>query len=320
MAAQLGILLLALLSIGRRVVFAVCVLAVMLSQGGWYSIDLSLGSEKRTRSYFGIYAVSDEADLRYLTHGTTLHGMQSLKPELRLQPTSYYAPRSGVGLVMRAAGTLYGPKASIGVVGLGTGTLACYAVPGQDWRFFEIDPAMVRIARTQFSYLPECAPTAKIVLGDARLSLERQPPAQLDILALDAFSSDAVPTHLLTHEAFAAYAKALQPSGILLVHISNRFVDLEPVVAEAAARGGWDAMFLSYQPTTEEYARHASVSDWIALTRDPRMIDDMLAATQREGFWRDLEPRPGFAGWSDDRASILPILKPLPTDLFDFGD
>ncbi|WP_204306841.1 fused MFS/spermidine synthase, partial [Klebsiella aerogenes] len=127
---------------------------------------------------------------------------------------------------------LYGPAARVGVVGLGTGTLACYARPGQSWRFFEIDPAIVHLARDsgKFTFLKQCAPQTRISIGDARVRLTETQSASLDLLALDAFSSDTVPMHLLTRQAFVTYGRVLAPNGLLLVHISNRFMALAPVV------------------------------------------------------------------------------------------
>jgi SAM-dependent methyltransferase len=314
LAATIVIGLLAVFSIGRPLVYTLCLAALMLGYGGWWKVERTLEGGTRTRSYFGIYeiTVDHEKSATVLTHGTTMHGMQNQQPALRLEPTTYYAPGSGVGVVMRAGLTLYGPHGRIGVVGLGTGTLACYAVPGQQWSFFEIDPKMVQIATRsgRFTFVPRCAPRARIVLGDARLSLARQPAGKLDILALDAFSSDAVPMHLLTREAFAIYARALQPEGLLLVHISNRYIDLAPVVAAAAKAGGWTALQLDYQPSEAEAERLATASTWIAMSRDAAAIDRMVAAAPPGTFWFEVVPRRGFAGWSDDYATILPLLKP----------
>jgi SAM-dependent methyltransferase len=265
----------------------------------------------RTRSYFGIYTVSDRADplSRLLTHGTTLHGVQNLDPSEALEPTSYYARRSGVGHALASAPVLYGPNARIGVVGLGSGTLSCYFMPGEDWRIFEIDPAMVRIAKTRFTFLPACAPAAKIVLGDARLSLSRMPPRSLDILAVDAFSSDAIPMHLLTREALAVDARVLSPQGLLLVHISNRYLDLEPVLAAAQA-DGWTGAIFSYEPDLGEPVHNLSASIWVAMARDPQALERLKEASGADSYlWRPLKRRPGFAGWTDDHASILPLLE-----------
>ncbi|MFC7497929.1 spermidine synthase [Enterovirga sp. GCM10030262] len=311
-AAIAAIGLMALFSLGRRWVFAACLAALMMSHGGWGTLKLSW-HDVRTRSYFGIYTVAStpERDAVSLTHGTTLHGLQNSEPDRRLEPTSYYVRESGVGRAFTLAPRLFGPDARIGVVGLGTGTLACYARPGQDWRFFEIDPAVVSIARDSgyFTFLRECAPDADIILGDARLTLAGQRAGALDLLAVDAFSSDSVPMHLLTREAFGVYGRALQPRGILLVHISNRYLDLEPVVAAAARSGGWTAAMLRYQPGEEAEAGNATASVWVAMSRSSDSLDDMIFANSMVSIWETLEPRPGFAGWTDDYASILPLIE-----------
>jgi spermidine synthase len=222
-------------------------------------------------------------------------------------PTTYYAAGSGVGQAMQAVPALYGPTARIGVVGLGTGTLSCYAKPGQRWRFYEIDPAVVRIARDtgQFTYLSRCLPNPEIRMGDARIALAHDASNSLDLLALDAFSSDSVPMHLMTREAFATYGRVLSQDGLLLVHISNRFIDLEPVIAAAAQEGGWIAVEMKYRPSSLLVDR-ASASDWVALSRNPRAIA-ALRATDLD--WTPLTPRKGFTGWTDDYSTILPLLK-----------
>ena len=194
------------------------------------------------------------------------------------------------------------------MVGLGTGTLSCYARPGQAWRFYEIDPAVVRLARDtgQFTYLHRCLPNPVIRMGDARLSLHREASGDLDLLALDAFSSDSVPMHLMTREAFATYARVLGPRGLLLVHISNRFLDLEPVVAAVAGDGGWHAAQFDYRPSTLNV--EASSSIWVALSRDRAVLTELTA---NEVGWRPLRVRPGMTAWTDDYATTLPLLKGL---------
>ena len=313
-AAPALIGLIAVFSIGRRSAYAACLVALMLSYGGWSTLKLSL-EDVRTRSYFGIYTVSIRpgGSARVLTHGTTVHGVQSLRPGMEIQPTSYYTTMSGVGLALAHAQPLYGPTARIGVIGLGTGTLACYRMPGQSWTFFEIDPAIVRIARDpkRFTFLARCAPDARILLGDARISLAQQPPQSFDMIAVDAFSSDAVPMHLLTREALEVYGRALQPKGMLLMHISNRYLDLEPVLDAGARAGGWHARIRRYSPElTERLIEESHPSVWVALSRDPATLSRMVEVTDPEG-WQALERRPGFAGWTDDYASILPLLKGL---------
>ncbi len=340
MIGSIVVSLLALACLGRRWAFAVSLAALMLSYDGWTtirdsaqgrSLDLGVvrigepGQTVRTRSYFGIYEVYErrgedgEPIARVLMHGTTLHGVQNLLPGLETMPTSYYARRSGVGLALGNAEALYGARPRIGVIGLGTGTLSCYARPSQAWTFFEIDPAMVQIARNRFTFLNQCAPQARVVLGDARLTLGRQPANSIDILAVDAFSSDAVPMHLLTREALQVYGRSVQRSGIVLFHISNRYLDLKPVIADIARHGGWHSALLEYVPSDEEAVMNASISVWIALSRDPETIDRLVSLSGGDAQnWLVLETDPDFSGWSDDHASILPIIN-FPSLPF-FGD
>ncbi|MFZ5794374.1 MAG: spermidine synthase [Sphingomonas sp.] len=307
-AALLVIVVIGLLSMGARWAFVSVLLGVLVAFGGYRAVMISLEPHARTRSYFGVYTVHNAATQRQLAHGTTVHGVQLLgSPARERTPTAYYVAASGVGRAMQVLPILYGAHARVGIVGLGSGTLACYAVAGQDWRFYEIDPAVVRIARDtgQFTFLSRCLPHPGIVLGDARLNLAVAPAASLDLLALDAFSSDAVPMHLMTREAFASYARVLAPRGLLLVHISNRFLDLEPVVAAAAQGGGWYSAQLFYHPRAINRDA-ATMSQWIALSRDPAVIQSLKA---RDSAWGPVKPRAGFAPWTDDYSTILPLLK-----------
>ncbi|MFC3713771.1 spermidine synthase [Sphingoaurantiacus capsulatus] len=303
-----GMGLAAILSIGHRKAFAVHFLALMLGLGGWATIDVSTIPHARERSFFGTYEIrgSNSRRIRELVHGTTLHGVQSTVPAYMREPMTYYVRDSGVGKAM----TLAAPDASIGFVGLGTGTLACYAQPGQSWTAFEIDPAMVRIARDKrlFSYLSRCKPDIKVDVGDARLRLGGY-KAAFDLLAVDAFSSDAIPLHLMTAEAFDAYARSLKPGGLLLVHISNRHLDLEPVVAAIAKKQGWTAVLRDYrsppeQPSGMMYTR----SQWIMLGRDKAAVQRVLDAGP-QADWRPLRERKDVPAWTDDFASALPLLK-----------
>ena len=307
-AALIG---LAILAIGSRIAFAAAVAALMLNTGGWSKLALSVEPDRMTRSFFGIYSIRNSRDdTRLLVHGTTIHGIQRHgTPELERYPTSYYAYKSGVGLALTAAPRLFGDHARIDVVGLGAGTLACYSRPGQSWRFYEIDPAVMRIARNprQFTFLSRCLPNADVVIGDARLTLERSPPGAADVLVVDAFSSDSVPMHLLTREAFRAYRRHLAPGGLLLVHISNRFLDLRPVVA-AQVSDGWTARLRAFVPNAAEDREWQTASTWIALSPSPATIARLEQASG-PGAWTPLAPRPGFSAWTDDHASILPIIK-----------
>ena len=305
------ILVMTLVTVGARAGYVVALAGALLAFGGYRSVLLSMEPNARTRSYFGIYTIRHGPGVTQLAHGTTVHGTQLTGTPDRLRsPTAYYVEGSGVGQAMLAAPVLYGSQARIGVVGLGAGTLACYARPGERWRFYEIDPAVVRIARDsgEFTFLSGCLPHVPIEIGDARLSLANDPASSLDVLALDAFSSDAVPMHLMTREAFATYARVLSPSGVLLVHISNRFLDLEPVVSAAAVAGGWQAAELVYFPPGGHTTERETVSQWLALSRDPSVIHALRA---RDSDWRGVPRFPHFTPWTDDYSSILPLVRAL---------
>ena len=297
-----------LLAIGKRPAYVIALAGALMLFGGYRALMLSIEPGARTRSYFGVYTIRDNRNMRLLSHGTTIHGVEMLDGDRR-RPTTYYGPTSGVGRALQAAPGLYGPGARVGVVGLGTGTLACYARPGQDWRFYEIDPAMVRIARDdgQFHFLKDCLPRVPIVMGDARLRLAEAPPASLDLLVLDAFSSDAVPMHMLTTEAFATFGRVLAPNGLLMAHVSNRFLRLEPVVAAVAAAGGWQALQLD-EGTENAASLEQSGSSWIAVSRDPRTLAALKA---RDGRWARVPVYRDVAPWTDDRAALLPVLRSL---------
>ena len=301
---------------GFRIPFLLAVAGLLTINGGWYSLQQSLDGV-RMRSYFGTYTVnaSESGRVRWLNHGTTMHGMQLLDDPTR--PISYYPDTSGVGIAMLNAPRLYGPKASIGIVGLGTGTLACYRRPGQSWQFFEIDPLVIEIARERkiFSFLETCAPGVPITLGDARLTLATVPVGKFDILALDAFSSDSIPLHLLTKEAFATYRKALKPDGLLLVHISNRYIDLNPVVAAEAKANGWSAALRHDSPTEQLINRGNRASQWIALSRDPAKLAELTGRVDKvksryynSEQWLQLDAPGETNPWTDDYASVLPHL------------
>ena len=310
-AAAMLLIAASLLALGNRFIFAVATAALMLSLGGWGKLALSAAPDRMTRSFFGIYSTREtHDDTRILVHGTTIHGIQRRgSAELERFPTSYYARKSGVGLAMQAAPALFGPSARIDVVGLGAGTLACYSRPGQHWLFYEIDPAIVNIARNprQFTFLSRCLPNAEVAVGDARLTLEHAPAAAADILVVDAFSSDSVPMHLLTRQAFRAYRRHLAPNGLLLVHISNRYLDLKPVIA-SELQYGWTGRARLFVPTERENRESQSGSLWIALSPSSETIARLEQASGQQR-WNALRPRPGFAAWTDDHASILPIIK-----------
>ena len=301
---------------GFRVPFVLAMAGLLTLNGGYYNAQLSMDGA-RMRSYFGTYTVnsSESGRVRWLTHGTTMHGMQLLDEPTR--PVSYYTPESGVGLALAKTPELYGTGASVGIVGLGTGTLACYRTSGQTWQFFEIDPLVIEIARDRkiFSFLEKCAPDAAMTLGDARLTLAQVPKGKFDVLVLDAFSSDAIPLHLLTKEAFQTYGRALKPGGMLLVHISNRYIDLKPVVAAEAKLNGWVAALRHDGPTEQMVSKGARPSVWIALSRDPNKLAQLTGKldTKKSAYydadqWLELPAPDDTRAWTDDYASVLPHL------------
>jgi hypothetical protein len=306
LAATAAVAVLGALLLGHRIAFVAAMLALMLGRGGYETVTASYEGA-RQRSFFGIYVVRDEETrgLRGLTHGTTLHGLQFNDPARELQPTSYYARRSGVGLALANSEEIVGRGARIGVVGLGVGTLSCYRKPGQRFDFFEIDPVVASYSREgRFTFVRKCAPAANMYFGDARLELEKTPPGSYDILVIDAFSSDSIPIHLMTQEAFAIYRRVLTADGLLLVHISNRYIDLKPMIAGLAVSAGMQARL---RQDLEDVGRGASPSIWVALSADPASLA-RLEASGEPGLWTGLPPLPERV-WSDDFASILPYLR-----------
>jgi hypothetical protein len=258
------------------------------------------------RNFFGVLRVTDTGFEHVLLSGTTIHGSQAVDPALRCEPLSYYTRSGPIGQLF-AVFRQGSKQARIGVVGLGTAAVSAYARPGDTWTYFEINPADVRIARTPeyFTYLPDCAPDARVVLGDARLSLERQSDGAFDILIIDAFSSDAIPVHLMTAEAVSLYLRKLNATGLLVLHISNRYLDLAPVVAAIVEVQGLAAAIQDYQPELEETNQLSALpSRWVVVAHHQADLQPLLAT----GRW----PEPvGAAGprWTDDYSNVLRILK-----------
>lgn len=262
------------------------------------------------RSFFGIHRVqtldTPQGRMHRLVHGTTLHGMQWVAPARCDEPLGYYHRPGPVGQVFETLGRT--PRAiSIGVVGLGTGALSAYAQAGQHWTFFEIDPAVVRIASNTewFCYLDQSAVKPRVLLGDARLSLAAD-TVRYDVLVLDAYSSDAVPVHLLTREAVRQYVDRLTPGGVLALHLSNRHFDLERVVARIAHESGLAHRIRVERATTaEEAARGRVSSSWAVLAREERDLGPLLADTR----WRRLRLAHVSPLWTDDYSSLISVLR-----------
>ncbi|HEX6630181.1 MAG TPA: fused MFS/spermidine synthase, partial [Gemmatimonadaceae bacterium] len=261
------------------------------------------------RSFFGVYGVRDVGEgFHVLYNGTTLHGAQNRRPGRTREPLTYYRVRGPLGDLFSVKRLARRPL-RVGVVGLGAGSVACYAQPGDRWTFYEIDPMIERIARDTryFSYLSECTPDARVVLGDARLSLAHADPAtRYDVLVLDAFSSDAIPVHLLTREALEVYRAHLAPGGIIAVHVSNRYLDLRPVVGNLAADAGMTAL-LGEERRLDDAARARlhTASIWVALADSPAPLE---ALGIRRPRWSALAWDTGTGLWTDDFSNVLGVL------------
>ena len=290
----------------RPLRFALAIGAVML--GSLLLDDLYFGHTLRVeRNFFGRLRVADdhEGRFRLLFHGNTAHGKQFLAADRRCQPLSYYHRRGPLGQAIEAFAST-SPSSNYAVIGLGIGATACYARPGERWTFYEIDPAVSAIARDSryFTYLQDCAPaTIETVIGDARVQLRRAPDNHYALIVLDAFSSDAIPTHLLTLEAMQLYLARLAPGGRLAFHLSSKYVDLRPVVADLAKR--LDLVCLINDELKMEASEGQDPALWMALAR--RAED--LGSLMNDPRWRRLEGNAHARVWTDDFSNVLGVIK-----------
>jgi hypothetical protein len=261
------------------------------------------------RNFYGALKVRDSGSptdfdaTRGLTHGTINHGEQFLNPARRDLPTTYYGPNTGVGVAIREKGKSKAIR--VGVIGLGTGTLAAYGREGDYFRFYEINPLVLGLARTQFTFLNDCKAKLDVAMGDARLSLENEAAhgidEHFDVLAVDAFSSDSIPVHLLTREAMHVYQKHLNPDGVLAVHISNRYLDLQPVVRDLAKDAGMSARVVD---TDDDESQDVFGATWV------------LLASPQYGFGpeeqknsAEIQSKRPVSLWTDDYSNLFKILK-----------
>ena len=253
------------------------------------------------RTFFGVYRVSEDPDRMFVTlyHGTTVHGRQQARSSVA-EPLTYYHRGSPIADVLRSTER---EGRSIGIVGLGVGSLAAYARAGEHWTFYEIDRAVERIARDArfFRFLSAC-PECVVRIGDARMTLEKSSTMH-DLLVLDAFSSDAIPVHLLTKEAFATYAARLTPTGLVVFHISNRHVELRPVLARLARDLEWLSLARVNVVGADEKRGH-STSDWVVMGREPGHFSGLNNVREWTALQADEE-----AAWSDDFANLLGALR-----------
>ena len=258
------------------------------------------------RNFYGALRVKEShvppgaETVRTLMHGTIEHGTQWFAPQFRRSPTTYYATDSGVGLALRFC--CEGRPEHVGVVGLGAGTLAAYGKPGDRMRFYEINPLVRPIAENLFTYLRESGAQISFADGDARISLTREAPQNFDVLAIDAFSGDAIPVHLLTTQAMEVYRRQIGPGGILAFHVSNQYLDLTPEVAELAAASGMEARLVD---TPAQEWRGEYRATWVLVTDNVAFfVQPQVAALALR-----IPDKPGLRAWTDDDSSLLRLLQ-----------
>jgi len=275
-----------------------------LARDTWKSIG---HSRVLARNFYGALVVYDtETDgnmgpVRVLRHGTIDHGEQFLWPQNRRFPTTYYARKSGIGLAIQTL-QLQGPM-NVGVIGLGAGTLTAYGRPIDHYTVYDINPLVLKIAQTQFTFLLDCLAPHEVELGDARLTMEREPVKHFDVLAVDAFSGDAIPVHLLTREAFQLYWRHLKPDGVLAVHVSNRYLSLAPVVAMGAEEEHKTARIVNFE-TDDRSATEESDSDWVLVSSRSGFFDQPELKVAKK-----IDPISGLRMWTDDYSNLYKILK-----------
>jgi hypothetical protein len=260
----------------------------------------------RERSFYGALRVRQftnwlKEPYRVLYHGKIEHGAQYLNPPASLLPTTYYGPDSGVGLALTHCCS--GAK-RVGAIGLGAGTLAAYGKTSDYFRFYEINPQILGIAKNYFSYLRDTPAKVDVVMGDARFSLESEAPQNFDVLAVDAFSGDAIPVHLLTREAFALYFQHVKPAGILAIHTSNTYLSLPPVVQLLAENAGYPARMIS---NDDNRRKLIDSSDWVLITRDKYFLETIESTVLIDPI--DIPAK--LRLWTDDYNNLFQILRPV---------
>lgn len=276
-----------------------------------YNIDYHLTDTRVSmRNFYGVVRTRDFSDpvpFRTMYHGGIQHGGQLLAPEHRKLPITYFGPTSGYG---RVFASLPDTPRRVGVVGLGAGVIAAYGRAGDVFRFYEIDPQVAAVATQEFTYLSDTRAQVEIILGDGRLSLEREPDQKYDMLALDAFSGDSVPMHLLTREAMRTYVRHLKPDGVIIFQATNRFVDLAPVIARLAEEFGFQAVMVtdspSSAPQTSDIDYWYSDTDQAIFTRNTALLN----AERVKQAAVPIKSRPEIGSFTDDFYNLISILKP----------
>ena len=268
--------------------------------------DQVANSRVMMRNFYSVLKTREHQEpvpFRSLVHGGIVHGGQLLDPAMRMHPSSYFGPNSGYG---RMFASLPDAPRKVGVIGLGAGSIIAYARKGDIFRFYAINPQVVELARHEFTFLSDTPANIDVVLGDGRLSLEREADQQFDVLAMDAFSGDSIPLHLLTREAMAIYMRHLKPGGVLAFQATNRFIDIAPVVASLAAEHGLSAVLISDSSESEAGADYwISGTDQILVTSNRALLD----AEKVRSAATKITPPPGFRTWTDNFNNLLRVLK-----------
>jgi SAM-dependent methyltransferase len=289
---------------GVLVALGLAAVIVTAGCGVWHVRTFYADTIAVARTFYGVLRVQQsgvDAGLhRSLIHGTIMHGNQYLAPRLRRRPTTYYTATSGIGRVLESLHPRVEPV-RVGVIGLGAGTLAAYGATGDVYRFYDINPAVMRLASSEFTYLRDSEAKVDTVLGDARLALEREPPQQFDVLAVDAFSSDAIPVHLITIEALDVYRRHMKPGGVIAFHVTNRYLDLVPVVQALAQARGMRAAWIDDDGDGALVSR----SDWVLLASGGDVLDRPLVAQAA----KPIRARPDWRVWTDDFNNLFQVLK-----------
>lgn len=269
-------------------------------------LDELADAKVTARNFYGTLRVFNDREgvdaRRTLMHGQIVHGRQFATPTREDWPTAYYSEESGVGRAIAAKMAATQGPLRIGVVGVGVGTLLTYGRPGDVYRLYDIDPLVIQLARTEFTFFSRTKAKTEVVIADARLALEREDAQQFDVLVIDAFSGDAVPIHLLTKEAFASYFKHLKPDGVLAVHVTNRFLNLMPVVKTAADSFGKQARLIRLGGDSDRLIYR---SNWVVINANAEFFDQAVFKDSAT----PIEVHPGFKIWDDNYSSVLAVLK-----------
>ena len=285
-------------------VLNVAALLVTVGCGVWAITEFYESTIVVTRNFYGVLRVKEagKADehVRQLVHGTILHGKQYLQKDFKGRPTSYYTASSGVGRLIESLHPRKDPI-KVGIIGLGAGTIATYGSKGDVYRFYDINPGVIAIAQRDFTFLEDSDATIELPLGDARLKLEREAPQSFDVLAIDAFSSDAIPVHLLTREAVLVYLKHMKPDGVIAFHVTNRYLNLVPVVEGIAHELDLHALWIEDAGGDPL----GNSSSWVLLAKEPGRLNDARLADVAS----TIDARRDWRVWTDDFNNLFQVLK-----------